>query len=131
MSGGLPVVRRPAASRGRSQERMSAASLRDRLTRLGAPPSPRPRPVRLLPRGFEEVATRFGTAVVRLDVIPLPLLDPHPGNVAYLDTETTGLSGGPGTPGFAAPAPPPRGCGLPAAPIFLPAPGLDAAPAGA
>src|SRR5260370_36920790 len=91
---GLPIVRRPAASRGRSQERMSAASLRDRLTRLGAPPSPRPRPVRLLPRGFEAGATRFGTAGVRLDLIPLPPPDPHPRTVAYLDTETTRLSGG-------------------------------------
>src|SRR5258708_8437544 len=96
MSRGLPVVRRPAASRGRSKERMSAIALRERLTRLGAPPSPRPRPVRLLPHGFEEVATRFGTAVVREDVIPLPPLEPHPGNVAYLDTETTALSGGSG-----------------------------------
>src|SRR5260370_16333124 len=124
---GLPIVRRPAASRGRSQERMSAASLRDRLTRLGAPPSPRPRPVRLLPRGFEEVATRFGTAVVRLDVIPLPRLDPHPGNVAYLDTETTGLSGGSGTLVFAAAVARPIDCGLRVAQIFLPQPGLEAA----
>src|SRR5258708_19341026 len=120
MSGGLPVVRRPAASRGRSQERMSAASLRDRLTRLGAPPSPRPRPVRLLPRGFEEVATRFGTAVVRLDVIPLPPLDPHPGNVAYLDTDTPGLTRGSATLVLAAAAARPIRCGLRGAQHVLP-----------
>jgi len=48
---------------------MSAIALRDRLTRLGAPPSPRPRPLRLLPRGFEEIPTRFGTAVMRQDVL--------------------------------------------------------------
>src|SRR5258708_28837068 len=107
MSRGLPVVRRPAASSETRKERMSAIAVRERLTRLGAPPSPRPRPVRLLPHGFEEVATRFGTAVVREDVIPLPPLEPHPGNVAYLDTETTGLSGASGTLVFAATVAPP------------------------
>ena len=106
---------------------MPATSLRERLTRLGAPPSPRPRPVWLLPRGFEEIATRFGTAVVRQDVIPLPPLEPHPGNVAYLDTETTGLSGGSGTLVFAAAVARPIDCGLRVAQIFLPQPGLEAA----
>jgi uncharacterized protein len=106
---------------------MSATSLRDRLTRLGAPPSPRPRPVRLLPRGFEEIPTRYGTAALRQDVIPLPALEPHPGNVAYLDTETTGLSGGSGTLVFAAAIARPIDCGLRVAQVFLPQPGLEAA----
>jgi uncharacterized protein YprB with RNaseH-like and TPR domain len=106
---------------------MSATSLRDRLTRLGAPRSPRPRPLRLLPRGFEEIPTRYGTAVMRQDVIPLPPLVPHPGNVAYLDTETTGLSGGSGTLVFAAAVARPIDCGLRVAQIFLPQPGLEAA----
>lgn len=106
---------------------MSATSLRDRLTRLGAPPSPRPRPVRLLPRGFEEIPTRHGTAALRQDVIPLPALEPHPGNVAYLDTETTGLSGGSGTLVFAAAIARPIDCGLRVAQVFLPQPGLEAA----
>ena len=107
---------------------MSSTSLRDRLTRLGAPPSSRPRPVWLLPRGFEEIPTRYGTAVVRQDVIPLGRpLEPHPGNVAYLDTETTGLSGGSGTLVFAAAVARPIDCGLRVAQIFLPQPGLEAA----
>jgi hypothetical protein len=83
--------------------------------------------VRLLPRGFEEIPTRYGAAVVRQDVIPLPPLEPHPGNVAYLDTETTGLSGGSGTLVFAAAVARPVECGLRVAQIFLPQPGLEAA----
>jgi hypothetical protein len=106
---------------------MSAIALRDRLTRLGAPPAPRPRPVRLLPRGFEEIPTPYGIAAVRQDVIPLPPLEPDPGNVAYLDTETTGLSGGSGTLVFAAAVARPIDCGLRVAQIFLPQPGLEAA----
>ena len=59
----------------------------------------RPRPQRSyeLPRGFEEAITPFGTAAIRQDIIPLPALDPHPGGIAYVDTETTGLMGGAGT----------------------------------
>ncbi|HMJ39348.1 MAG TPA: hypothetical protein VK606_07325, partial [Verrucomicrobiae bacterium] len=64
---------------------MSQASLRDRLTRLGAPPRLRPQLQHELPRGFEEIPTRFGTAMLRQDVIPLPPLAPNPGNVAYMD----------------------------------------------
>jgi uncharacterized protein len=83
--------------------------------------------VRLLPHGFEEIPTPYGTAVLRQDVIPLPPLEPHPGNVAYLDTETTGLSGGSGTLVFAAAVARPINCGLRVAQIFLPQPGLEAA----
>ncbi|HKC18406.1 MAG TPA: hypothetical protein VKE27_02125, partial [Candidatus Dormibacteraeota bacterium] len=82
---------------------MSQAPLRERLTRLGASP-PRPRPQRSyeLPSGFEEIDTPFGRAALRQDVIPLPPLDPDPGHHAYLDTETTGLTGGAGTYVFTA-----------------------------
>jgi uncharacterized protein len=106
---------------------MSATALRERLTRLGLPPKPRPQPPRVLPRGFEEIPTRFGTAVLRQDVIPLPLLDPHPGNVAYIDTETTGLSGGSGTYVFVAAVARPIDCGLRVTQVFLPQPGMEPA----
>ena len=106
---------------------MSQASLRDRLTRLGAPPRPRPRFQHELPRGFEEIPTRFGTAMLRQDVIPLPPLAPNPGNVAYMDTETTGLNGGSGTYVFAAAVARPVDCGLRVAQVFLSQPGMEAA----
>ena len=106
---------------------MSAIALRDRLTRLGTPPRPRPQLQHQLPRGFEEVSTRFGTALLRQEVIPLPPLVPHPGNVAYMDTETTGLSGGSGTYVFAAAVARPIDCGLRVAQVFLPQPGMEPA----
>jgi uncharacterized protein YprB with RNaseH-like and TPR domain len=106
---------------------MSQTSLRERLTRLGAPPRPRPQPAYELPRGFEESITPFGLAAIRQDVIPLPSLDPHPGNVAYVDTETTGLSGGAGTYVFAAAVARPIDCGLRIAQFFLPQPGMEPA----
>ena len=65
--------------------------------------------------------------MLRQDVIPLPLLERHPGNVAYVDTETTGLSGGSGTLVFAAAVARPIDCGLRVAQLFLPQPGLEAA----
>src|SRR5436189_4016483 len=104
-----------------------ASSLRERLNRLGAPP--RPRPVRSyeLPRGFEEHSTPFGPAAMRQDVLPLPALDPDPGNVAYVDTETTGLTGGAGTYVFAAAVARPIDCGLRVAQLFLPEPGMESA----
>ena len=101
--------------------------LRDRLTRLGAPPRPRSQAPRALPRGFEEVSTPYGNAVVRQDVIPLPPIDPDPGNVAYLDTETTGLSGGSGTYVFAAAVARPIDCGLRVTQVFLSQPGMEPA----
>src|SRR5260370_34405184 len=86
---------------------MPAASLRERLTRLGSQPRPRPLRSYELPRGFEETMPPFGVAAMRDDVISLPSLDPAPGRIAYADTETTGLSGRAGTPSLApAPAPP-------------------------
>lgn len=104
-----------------------ASLLRERLTRLGAPSRPRPQRTFELPRGFDEVATPFGVAAVRQDVMPLPDLDPHPGDVAYVDTETTGLTGGAGTYVFTAAVARPIDCGLRLAQFFLPEPGMEAA----
>jgi uncharacterized protein len=106
---------------------LSQASLRERLTRLGAPPRPRPQRSYELPRGFEEVETPFGVAALRQDVIPLPPLDPDPGNIAYVDTETTGLAGGAGTYVFTAAVARPIDCGLRVAQVFLPEPGMESA----
>src|SRR5207249_434776 len=66
-------------------------------------------------------------AFVRQDVIPLKVLEPDPGSVAYIDTETTGLSGGSGTLVFAAAVARPVDCGLRVAQVFLPQPGMEAA----
>ncbi len=106
---------------------MSQAALRERLTRLGAPARVRGQLERALPRGFEVVATPFGDAFLRQDVISLPALEPDPGSVAYVDTETTGLSGGAGTYVFAAAVARPIDCGLRVAQVFLPQPGMEAA----
>jgi uncharacterized protein len=103
------------------------ASLRERLTRLGAPPRPRPRRSYELPRGFDEVITRYGVAAIREDVLALPPLDPDPGSVAYVDTETTGLTGGAGTYVFAAAVATPIESGLRVAQFFLPEPGMESA----
>jgi uncharacterized protein YprB with RNaseH-like and TPR domain len=103
-------------------------SLRERLTRLGAPPRPnRQQRSYELPRGFEEIQTPFGVAAVRQDVVPLPALDPDPGRIAYLDTETTGLTGGAGTYAFTAAVATPIDCGLRVAQFFLPEPGMESA----
>jgi hypothetical protein len=80
-----------------------------------------------MPRGFEAVATPLGAAWLRQDVIPLPALEPDPGAVAYVDTETTGLSGGAGTYVFAAAVARPIDCGLRLAQLFLPQPGMEPA----
>src|SRR5438132_9932618 len=104
-----------------------ASPLRERLTRLGAPPRPRPQRSYELPRGFDEVMTPYGTAAVRQEVLALPPLDPDPGTVAYLDTETTGLTGGSGTYVFAAAIATPQECGLRVAQFFLPEPGMESA----
>jgi uncharacterized protein YprB with RNaseH-like and TPR domain len=107
---------------------MSATSLRERLSSLGAPPRPRPQPRSYeLPRGFEEIDTPFGLAAIRQDVIPLPALDPDPGRIAYIDTETTGLAGGTGTYAFTAAIATPIDSGLRLAQLFLPEPGMESA----
>ena len=64
---------------------------------------------------------------MREDVLGLPRLDPNPGSIAYIDTETTGLSGGSGTYVFAAAVARPIDCGLRLAQLFLPQPGMEAA----
>jgi uncharacterized protein YprB with RNaseH-like and TPR domain len=102
-------------------------ALRERLDRLGGRPRTRAKPVYPVPRGFEVIPTRYGDALMRQDVLPLPPLSPHPGNVAYLDTETTGLSGGAGTYVFTAAVARPIDCGLRLAQLFLPQPGMEAA----
>ena len=106
---------------------MHNLALRERLTRLGAPRHPRAQFERELPRGFERISTPFGEAAVRQDVIPLPAVEPDPGSVAYVDTETTGLSGGAGTYVFAAAVARPVDCGLRVAQMFLQQPGMEAA----
>jgi hypothetical protein len=108
---------------------VAVASLRERLDRLGSLPrrSPPPRPALATPRDFEEVETPHGVALLRQDVIPLKALDPFPGSVAYLDTETTGLSGGSGTLVFAAAVARPVDSGLRLAQLFLPQPGMEPA----
>ena len=131
----IPVVRSAGGNnadgphgRRRSVDSPAPVShLRERLTRLGAPPRPRPRADRPLPRGFELEATPFGDAFLRQDVIPLPALDPSPGSIAYIDTETTGLTGGAGTYVFAAAVARPIDCGLRVAQVFLAQPGMEAA----
>jgi uncharacterized protein YprB with RNaseH-like and TPR domain len=106
---------------------LSNVALRERLTRLGAPRRPRAQIDRELPRGFELLSTPFGDAALRQDVIPMPVLDPDPGSVAYVDTETTGLSGGAGTYVFAAAVARPIDGGLRVAQVFLPQQGMEAA----
>jgi uncharacterized protein len=106
---------------------IAVRDLRERLDRLGGAPRPRQRYEPALPRGFEAVPTPFGDALLREDVIPLPALEPHPGSIAYIDTETTGLGGGSGMYAFAAAVARPIDCGLRLAQVFLPQPGLEAA----
>src|SRR2546426_9452574 len=104
-----------------------ASPPRERLPRLGAPPRPRPPRRYQLPRGFAELSTPFAVAAMRQDVLALPALDPDPGNVAYVDTETTGLTGGAGTYVFAVAVARPIDCGLRVAQLFLPDPGMESA----
>ena len=106
----------------------SALTLRERLDRLGGVPRPgRVQPALEIPRGFERTDTPYGPAFLREDVLGLPRLDPNPGSIAYIDTETTGLSGGSGTYVFAAAVATPIAAGLRLAQLFLPAPGMEAA----
>ena len=104
---------------------IGGSELKERLTRLGLARRPTPRPLPELPRGFELQQTPYGNAVIRQDVIPLPVLDPDPGSIAYMDTETTGLAGGTGTYVFAAAVARPIDCGLRVAQFFLPMPGME------
>jgi RNase_H superfamily len=82
-----------------------------------------------MPRGFEPVPTPFGDAWRLAEVLPpgrvhgvMPPV-PH----GYLDTETTGLSGGTGTQVFAAAVCRPAPAGLELIQLFLPDPAGEAA----
>lgn len=131
---------------------MSQASLRDRLARLtshpphhGGPPSSyegevqgggyrgggyrRPAGERIIPPGFEAVETSCGTAWRYADVLaPGRLPGPQPEVThTYLDTETTGLSGGTGTQVFAVAICRPIAAGLELTQLFLADPAGEAA----
>ncbi len=105
----------------------ASTSLRERLNRVGGLPRAHAQAPLEIPRGFERIETPFGPAFLREDVLGLPRLDPNPGSIAYIDTETTGLSGGSGTYVFAAAVARPIDCGLRLAQLFLPQPGMEAA----
>jgi uncharacterized protein len=105
----------------------AVSSLRERLDRLGGLPRAHAQPALEVPRGFERTDTPHGPAFLREDVLALPRLDPNPGSIAYIDTETTGLNGGSGTYVFAAAVARPIDCGLRLAQLFLPQPGMEAA----
>ncbi|HEY4026405.1 MAG TPA: ribonuclease H-like domain-containing protein, partial [Candidatus Dormibacteraeota bacterium] len=113
---------------------MPPPALRERLASLGrgAEPVARPRrPAvdRIVPPGFEAVETAHGTAWRYADVIApgrllgSPPVPPH----AYLDTETTGLSGGTGTQVFAVAVCRPCAAGLELTQLFLADPAGEAA----
>jgi hypothetical protein len=82
-----------------------------------------------MPRGFQPVATPFGTAWRFADVLPTGRVTGLIPPVAhgYLDTETTGLSGGTGTHVFAAAVCRPIDAGLELVQLFLPEPSAEAA----
>ena len=84
---------------------------------------------RIVPPGFEPVETAYGTAWRYADVLaPGRLPGPAPERVhAYLDTETTGLSGGAGTQVFAVAVCRPCPAGLELAQVFLADPAGEAA----
>lgn len=110
---------------------LAVESLRQRLASLGAAPSrpAPPPPVRALPRGFEAVATPYGTAWRRDEMVTLGRVQGRPPAVphSYLDTETTGLSGGTGTIVFTAALARPAPAGLEVVQLFLPEPAGEAA----
>ncbi len=82
-----------------------------------------------MPAGFEPVPTPFGTAWRFADVLPTGRVTGlvPPTAHAYLDTETTGLSGGTGTHVFAAAVCRPIRAGLELVQLFLPEPSAEAA----
>jgi len=84
---------------------------------------------RIVPPGFEAVETAHGTAWRYVDVLaPGRLPGPAPEVVhAYLDTETTGLSGGTGTQVFAVAVCRPCAAGLELTQLFLADPAGEAA----
>ena len=107
--------------------------LRERLASLAGPAATTPRrpaPVeRPLPKGFEPYRTPYGTAWRWAEVRAVGRLEGRPPPVAhaYLDTETTGLSGGTGTYAFAAAVARPVQAGLEVVQLFLPEPAAEPA----
>lgn len=95
------------------------ASLRRRTGPPRTPPGPRIE--RIVPPGFEAVETLWGAAWRFADVVPAGRLrGPAPEtDHCYLDTETTGLSGGTGTQVFAAAICRPCDAGLELVQLFL------------
>src|SRR5207302_350820 len=68
----VPVLHRTSPHGRRSQSCMSAtaaSTLRERLDRLSGAPRRRPHPALYTPRGFEAVATPYGDALMRQDVL--------------------------------------------------------------
>src|SRR5262249_38066234 len=131
---GLPLVHRAHGRGRRSQGSVPPSALRDRLASLGrgAPASPqrrRPAVGRILPPGFEPVETAHGTAWRSADMLaPGRLSGPAPEVAhAYLDTETTGLSGGTGTQVFVVAICRPCDAGLELTQVFLADPAGEAA----
>jgi uncharacterized protein len=108
---------------------VSAVALRERLGRLGATRTVRPAVERRVPAGFEAADTPHGRVWRWAEMEPLGRVRGRPPAVshAYLDTETTGLSGGSGTQVFAASICLPQTAGLEVVQVFCPEPGLEAA----
>lgn len=113
---------------------MSVDALRSRLASLGSAAGLRrevawEQPRRLPPRGFEPVANDFGIAWRWADVLPVGRLrraeaGAELGGLAiddfcFLDTETTGLSGGTGTHVFCAAIARPHSAGIELVQLFL------------
>jgi uncharacterized protein len=110
------------------------SALRERLASLsrggGAAARPRrPAVERIVPPGFEAVDTAYGAAWRYADVLaPGRLPGPEPAVAhAYLDTETTGLSGGAGTQVFVVAMCRPVPAGLELVQVFLADPAGEAA----
>ena len=102
--------------------------LRERLASLAGPAARPPRPPepveRPVPKGFEPWPTPFGIAWRWAEIRPVGRVEGRrpPVAHAYLDTETTGLSGGTGTYAFAAALARPVAGGLEVVQLFLPEP---------
>ena len=77
-----------------------------------------------MPKGFEPCPTPFGSAWRWAEIRAVGRVEGRPPPVAhaYLDTETTGLSGGTGTYAFAAALARPVAAGLEVVQLFLPEP---------
>jgi uncharacterized protein len=108
---------------------VSAVALRERLASLGSARPARTRVERRIPSGFEPAETPHGLVWRWAEMEPLGRVRGRPPAIAhaYVDTETTGLTGGTGTQVFAAAICLPQPVGLEVVQIFCPEPGLEAA----